>query len=126
MTRSKLALAGFLLLAATVIWTGAAPLTPSPDSRFGTDVQIAPSGKSQGGFSIRVKVTDLSSGAVVAAPHLIIPSGEAGEAKSELPDQSTVVVSAKADSAGHTANYSIAMKKGDLMISSHTASVNLQ
>lgn len=126
MTRTKLVLAGFLLLATTVLWAAAAPATPSQGSALGTDVQIAPSGKPQGGFSIRVKVTDLTSGAVLAAPHLIIPAGEASEAKSELPDQSTVTVSVQVDSTGHTANYSIAMKKGDQVLSSHTANVNLQ
>lgn len=126
MTRTKLVFAGFLLLATTILWASAAPATPSLSPAFGTDVQISPSGKSQGGFSIRVKVTDLTSGTVVAAPHLIVPAGEVGEAKSELPDQSTVTVSGKVDAAGHTASYSIAMKKGNQVLSSHTASVNLQ
>lgn len=126
MTRTKLVFTGLLLLTAAILWTAAAPVTLPQGPAYGTDVQIAPTGKSQGGFSIRVKVTDLSSGAVVAAPGLIIPTGEAGEAKSELPDQSTVTVSAKVDSTGHMASYSIAMKKGDQVLSSHTAKVNLQ
>jgi hypothetical protein len=124
MRRTRLVLAGLLLLAAAVLWTAAAPVTPPQSSAFGTDVQIAPSGKPQGGFTIRVKVTDLISG-VVAAPGLIITAGETGEAKSELPDQSTVTVSAKIDSAGHVASYSIAMKRGEQVLSRHTAKVNL-
>jgi hypothetical protein len=125
MRRTRLVLAGLLLLAAAVLWTAAAPATPPQGSAFGTDVQIAPSGKPQGGFTIRVKVTDLISGELVAAPGLIITAGETGEAKSELPDQSTVTVSAKIDSAGHVASYSIAMKRGEQVLSRHTAKVNL-
>jgi hypothetical protein len=125
MRRTRLVLAGLLLLAAAVLWTAEAPATPPQGSAFGTDVQIAPSGKPQGGFTIRVKVTDLISGELVAAPGLIITAGETGEAKSELPDQSTVTVSAKIDSAGHVASYSIAMKRGEQVLSRHTAKVNL-
>lgn len=126
MARTKLVFTGIFLLTATILWIAAAPVTPPHGQSFGTDVQIAPSGKAQGGFSIRVKVTDLTSGSVVAAPGLLVPAGEASEATSELPDQSVVTVSAKVDSAGHMASYSIAMKKGDQVLSSHTAKVNLQ
>lgn len=126
MTRTRLVLAGLLLLAAAVLWIAAAPATPPQGPAFGTDVQIAPSGKPQGGFTIRVKVTDLTSGTVVAGPSLIVPAGETGEARSDLTDQSTLTVTAKVDSAGHEATYSIAMKKGDQVLSSHTAKVSLR
>ena len=126
MTRTKLVFTGLLLLTAAILWTAAAPATPPQMPAFGTDVQIAPSGKAQGGFAIRVKVTDLTSATVVAAPGLIVPAGEAAEAKSDLPDGSAVTVSAKVDSTGHMASYSIAMKKGNQVLSSHTANVNLQ
>ena len=126
MTRTRLVFSGLLLLAMAFLWIAAAPVISPQGAAFGTDVQIKPSGKPQGGFTIRVKVMDLASGAVVAAPGLIVPAGEASEAKSELPDQSTVTVSVKVDSAGHEASYSIAMKKGDQVLSSHTAKVNLQ
>ncbi len=125
MTRTRLVLAGLFLLAAAILWTAAAPATPPHDSAFGTDVQVAPSGKPQGGFTIRVKVTDLSSGTIVAGPSLIVPAGETGEVRSDLTDQSTLTISAKVDSAGHEATYSIAMKKGGQVLSSHTAKVSL-
>ena len=126
MKRARLFLAGFFLAAAAVVWIAAAPAALPQGSAFGTDVQIEPSGKSPGGFSVRVKVTDLSSGAVVAAPHLLVPAGENGEAQSDLPDQSAVTVSAKVDATGHAATYSIALKKGGHVLSSHTAKVKLQ
>lgn len=126
MASTKLIFTGLLLGAIAALWAAEAPSTPSQNRAFGTDVQISPNEKSQHGFSIRVKVTDLTSGTVVAAPHLIVPAGEAAEAKSELPDQSTVTVSAKVDPTRHTANYSIAVKKNDQVLSSYTANVNLQ
>jgi hypothetical protein len=125
MTRARLFLASFLLAAAAVVWIAAAPAASSQAPAFGTDVQIEPSGKPQGGFSIRVKVTNLSSGAVVAAPHLLVPAGENGETQSDLPDKSAVTVSAKVDATGRAATYSIALKKGERVQSSHTAKVNL-
>jgi hypothetical protein len=126
MTRARLFLASFLLVAAAIVWIAAAPAALPQGPAFGTDVQIEPSGKPQGGFSIRVKVTDLSSGAIVAAPRLLVPAGENGEAQSDLPDKSAVTVSAKVDGAGHAATYSIALKKGGHVLSSHAAKVNLQ
>jgi hypothetical protein len=107
------------------VWIAAAPAVLPQTPTFGTDVQIEPSGKPQGGFSIRVKVTNLSSGAVVAAPHLLVPAGENSETQSDLPDQSAVTVSAKVDASGHAATYSVALKKGDRILSSHTAKVSL-
>ncbi len=112
MTRTRLIFVGLLFLAAATLWIAAAPAPSSQGQAFGTDVQIAPSTKAAGGFSIRVKVTDLTSGAVVAAPSILVPAGEAAEAKSDLPDQSAVTVSAKVDASGHDASYSIALKKG--------------
>jgi hypothetical protein len=126
MTRVRLFLASFLLAAVAIVWIAAAPAVLPQGSAFGTDVQIEPSGKPQGGFLVRVKVTDLSSGAVVAAPRLLVPAGENGEAQSNLPDQSAVTISAKVDGTGHAATYSIALKKGGHVLSSHTAKVNLQ
>jgi hypothetical protein len=126
MTRTRLVLAGLLLLGAATLSTGAAPTTRIQGGAFGTDVQIEPSSKAKGGFSIRVKVTDLSSGMVVAAPGLIVPAGEVGEASSDLPGQRAVAVSAKVDPEGHEAHYSITMKEGDQIVSSHTAKVILQ
>ena len=125
MTRARLFFASFLLAAAAVVWIAAAPAALPQAPGFATDVQIEPSGKPQGGFSIRVKVTNLSSGEVVAAPHLLVPAGENGETQSDLPDQSAVTVSAKVDATGHAATYSIALKKGESVLSSHTAKVNL-
>jgi hypothetical protein len=125
MTRARLFLASFLLAAVAVVWIAAAPAALPQAPAFATDVQIEPSGKPHGGFSIRVKVTNLSSGAVVAAPHLLVPAGENGETQSDLPDQSAVTVSAKVDAPGHVATYSIALKKGKRVLSSHTANINL-
>jgi hypothetical protein len=126
MTRARLFLVGSFLLTASLLWIAAAPATAPRGAAFGTDVQIGPSGKTQGGFSIRVKVTDLTSGNIVAAPGLLIPAGETGEAKSDLPDQSVVTVSAKVDPAGHMATYSIALRRGEQVLSSHTAKVSVQ
>src|SRR3954447_22551707 len=125
MTRARLFLASFLLAAAAVVWIAAAPAALPQAPAFATDVQVEPSGKPQGGFSIRVKVTNLSSGAVVAAPHLLVPAGETSETLSDLPDQSALAVSAKVDATGHAATYSISLKKGEKVLSSHTARVNL-
>ncbi|HEV7786177.1 MAG TPA: hypothetical protein VGQ28_12615, partial [Thermoanaerobaculia bacterium] len=92
MTRLRLFLAGFLLLAASVVWIAAAPATPPRNAGFGTDVQIEPSGKAPNAFSVRVKVTELATGTLVAAPQLLIPAGENGEVKSDLPDGSSATV----------------------------------
>jgi hypothetical protein len=126
MTRTRLVFAGLLLSTAAVLWTAAAPTTPPQESAFGTDVQIEPSGKTPGGFAIQVKVTDLVAGTVVAEPGLLITAGETGEVNSDLPDQRSVSVSARVDSAGHEARYSITMKKGNQILSSHTAKVSLR
>lgn len=127
MTSARFFLVSLCLLVASVIWIAAAPATPAQTPGFGTDVQIAPGGKGQqSGFSIRVKVTELSTGKVVAAPQLIIPAGENGESKSDLPDGSATTVSVRVDAAGHTATYSVALTKGDQVLSSHTAKVILQ
>ena len=126
MTRTKLIAASFLLLAAAIVWIAAAPANSARNSGFGTDVQIEPSSKSQNGFSVRVKVTELATGAVVVAPHLLVPAGENGEAKSDLPDGSSATVAVRVDAAGHTASYSVAIKNGDQILASHMAKVNLQ
>jgi hypothetical protein len=125
MKHAKLLLASLLTLALTTVFIAAAPATSVPTAGFGTEVQIEPSAKTPSAFSIRVKVTSLSTGEVIAAPHLLLAADQTAEAKSDLPDGSTATVSARVDAGGHAATYSVALKKGDQVLSSHSAKVNL-
>ena len=125
MKPAKLLLVSILTLAATTVWIAAAPVTPVPAAGFGTEVQIEPSAKTQGGFSIRVKLTALGTGEVLAAPHLLVSAEQTAEANSDLPDGTTATFSARVDAGGHGATYLVALKKGDQVLSSHSAKVNL-
>jgi hypothetical protein len=125
MTPARLLLASLLTLAATTVCIAAAPATSVQPAAFGTEVQIEPSARHPSAFSIRVKVTALGTGEVIAAPQLLLSADQNAETKSDLPDGSTATVSARVDAGGHAATYSVALKKGDQVLSSHSAKVNL-
>jgi hypothetical protein len=125
MKRARLLLVAILTLAATTVWIAAAPASPVPASGFGTEVRIEPSAKTQNSFLIRMKLTALGTGEVIAAPNLLVAADQTAEAKSDLPDGSTATLSARVDAGGHAATYSVALKKGDQVLSSHSAKVSL-
>ena len=125
MKRARLLLVAILTLAATALWIAAAPAAPAPASGFGTEVQIEPSVKAPSSYSIHLKLTALGTGEVIAAPNLLVAADQTAEAKSDLPDGSTATLSARVDAGGHAATYSVALKKGDQVLSSHSAKVSL-
>lgn len=125
MKHARLLLASILTLAATTVWIAAAPATSVQPAGFGTEVQIEPSAKTPSSFSIRVKLTALGTGEVIAAPQLLVSTDQTAEVKSDLPDGTTATFSARVAAGGHAATYSVALKKGEQVLSSHSAKVDL-
>jgi hypothetical protein len=77
-------------------------------------------------FLLRAKVKDAATGEIVAGPGIKLATGQTANAETTLEDSSTVIsLRATADGAKHTANYTVTVKRGNKVISEHSASLSL-
>ena len=123
MRSTILKLIGPLALIVVCFVVVAAASTDPAEKGYSTEISIQPSGANV--FLLRAKVKDLASGEVLAGPSLKMPAGEAANTESTLPDDTNVSLSATVDSAKHSATYSVTLKKGNRVLSSHSANVAL-
>jgi hypothetical protein len=117
--KMKTTLAGLLVLLIALILVAAA--SPAPTA-FSTQVSVEPI---TGGFALKAQVKDIASKAVVAGAMLKLPPGEAGETETTLDSGEKVLLSATIDGANKTATYSITIKRGEALLSEHSARVAL-
>ncbi|MFL6294160.1 MAG: hypothetical protein ACJ759_24965 [Thermoanaerobaculia bacterium] len=111
---------GILLSAlALAAFSGKEPIP----SAFRTEVSIQTA--SAGVYVLSARVTDLDTGTVLAAPSLKVPANEDANAESTVPG-GTISFTGKVDPTLHTATYRVEVKRGDKVVSSHSASVALQ
>lgn len=68
---------------------------------------------------------NIATGQVVAGAALKLPSGEAGDTETALETGETVVLSATIDGGSKTATYSVIVKRGETILSEHSAKVAL-
>ncbi len=109
-----------LLLLSVALFSAEAG-NPVPAS-YSTQVTVEPV---SGGFALKAQVKDISSGQVVAGAMLKLPSGEAGDTETTLETGERVVLSATIDGSSKTANYSVTVKRGETLLSEHSARVAL-
>jgi hypothetical protein len=123
MTRKMLAiLSPCLILLAFAAFLGAA--APEKPASYSTEVSIQPG--PNGTFLLRAKVKDAGTGEIVAGPGIKLPPGQTANAETTLDDSSTVVsLSASVDGSKHTANYTVSVKRGNKVVSEHSASLSL-
>jgi len=94
---------------------------------IGTDVTIAPKTAGRGDYLIRVKVTDLATGTVLAGPSILVRAGQQAEADTTISEPATkVTVKGTVDSTAQLASYSVIVRQGDEVLSSHTAKIALR
>jgi hypothetical protein len=111
------------LLALLVVAMGAAKAGSSAPPAYSTSVAIEPLGAS--GFVLKAQVKDVSSGAVLAAPTLKLPSAETGKTETTLDSGETVVLSATLDGGSRTAVYAVTVRRGGRLLAEHSAKVAL-
>lgn len=121
--RTILKLIGPLALVLVCFAVVAAAGTDHAEKGYSTEISIRPNGDNA--FLLRATVKDLASGEVLAAPSVKMPAGEAASAESTLPDDTKVSLSAMVDAAKHSATYSVTLKKGTRVVSSHSANIVL-
>jgi hypothetical protein len=123
MTKKTLAvLLPCLILLAFAAFLGAA--APEKPASYSTEVSIQPGPNNT--FLLRAKVKDAATGEIVAGPGIKLPAGQAANTETTLEDSSTVVsLSATADGAKHTANYTVTVKRGNKVVSEHSATLSL-
>ena len=96
---------------------------PTP-AAIRTEVHVQP--VSTGVFALSARVTDLTSGDVLAVPTLKVPAGQEANAESRLEGGKALVnFSGRVDPATQTATYSVRLEREGKVISEHTASVAL-
>lgn len=95
---------------------------PNP-STFRTEVSIQTA--SAGAYLLSARVTDLASGAVLAAPSLKLPANEEASSESTVPGGS-ISLTGKVDSGLHTATYTVRVMHGSRVVAEHSASVAVQ
>ena len=123
MTKSVKAILPLLLLVAGVALVGAAT-EEKVTSGYSTDVSIQPG--SNNVFVLKAKIKDLSTGEIVAGPMVKMPAGQTANTESTLSDSNTVVnLSANVDGAKHSATYTVTIKRGQKVVSEHSATVAL-
>jgi hypothetical protein len=96
--------------------------TEAPTPSYSTSVSIEPAGS--GVFLLKAEVTD-AAGEVLAGPSLKMPGDDTAETTSTLKDSTVVTLSATINDASRTASYSITLKKGERVLSRHSANVVL-
>ena len=90
---------------------------------FSTLVSIEPSGANA--FVLKAQIKDAESGEVLAGPMLKMPAGEAATTETELDADQNVTLTATVDGKSRTAQYTITVKKGQKVVSEHTAKITL-
>ncbi|PYQ65393.1 MAG: hypothetical protein DMF53_05640 [Acidobacteria bacterium] len=110
-----------LLIVFAALLVGAAGERPAT---YSTEVSIQPNGDNV--YVLKAKVKDAVSGEVLAGPILKMPAGQTATAESTLSDSDTVVsLSANVDGGKRLASYTITVKRGNRVVSEHTANVAL-
>lgn len=109
---------GVLLCALTL--AAFAKQEPTP---FRTEVSIQTA--SAGVYVLSARVTDLSSGAVLAVPSLKVPANEEASSESTVPGGS-ISLTGKVDPGLHTATYTVRVMHGSKVVAEHSASVAVQ
>lgn len=110
-----------LLLLVSFSMLSAEAVKPAP-ANYSTLVSVEPM---TGGFTLKAQVKDIASGQVVAGAMLKLPSGEAGDTETTLETGEKVVLRATIDGASKTADYSVTVKRGETLLSEHSAKVAL-
>jgi len=110
-----------ILLLLSVALFSAEAGNPTPAS-YSTQVNVEPI---SGGFALKAQVKDIASGQIVAAATVKLPSGETGNTETTLETGEIVVLSATIDGTSKTADYSITVKRGETLLSEHSAKVAL-
>lgn len=111
---------GILLCALAVAAFAGQEPTPSA---FRTEVSIQTA--SAGAYVLSARVTDLASGAVLAAPSLKVPANEEASSESTVPGGS-ISLTGKVDPGLHTATYTVRVMHGNKVVAEHSASVAVQ
>lgn len=97
-------------------------IAPSPPA-FSTEISIEPTGS--GTFLFRAIVRDAASGEALAGPSIKMAAGQTADTESTLPDGGTVNLSATIDGEKRSAAYFLAVKRGDHILSQHSAKIGL-
>lgn len=118
----KTALPFVLLLLVAVAFLSAEASSPVPAS-YSTQVSVEPI--STAGFSLKAQVKDNATGQVVAGAMLKLPSGEAGDTETTLETGEKVTLSATIDGTSKTADYKVSVKRGETLLSEHSAKLAL-
>lgn len=108
-----------LLLLLALFALGAA--SPAPQT-FSTQVSVEPVA---GGFALKAQVRDLGSKEVVAGAMLKLPPGETGDTETTLETGEKILLNGTIDGTNKTATYSVTIKRGEAVLSEHTARVAL-
>jgi hypothetical protein len=119
--KTTLACTALLLLVALFAMGFANPAPPGP-AAFSTQVTVEPIA---GGFALKAQVKDVASKTVIAGAMLKLPPGEAGDTETTLETGEKVLLSATIDGANKTAVYSVTIKRGEAVLSEHSARVSL-
>ena len=110
-----------LLIAFAAVLMGAAGEKPAT---YSTEVAIQPGGDNI--FVLKAKIKDAVSGEVLAGPTLKMPEGQTATVETTLPESDTVIsLSAKVDEGKRSASYTVTVKRGNQIVSEHTASLAL-
>jgi hypothetical protein len=110
-----------LLIAFAAVLVGA---TGEKPATYSTEVAIQPNGGNT--FVLRAKVKDAVSGEVLAGPTLKMPAGQTATAETTLTDSDTVIsLSANVDGEKRSAIYTVTVKRGNQIVSEHTANIAL-
>ncbi len=95
----------------------------SVPTSYSTQVSVEPLGTT--GFVLKAEVKNSATGQVVAGPALKLPAGEAGDTETTLATGETVLLTATLGGASRSANYTLTVKRGDVLLSEHSAKINL-
>lgn len=110
-----------LLIAFAAVLMGAVGEKPAS---YSTEVAIQPNGDNA--FVLRTKVKDAVSGEVLAGPTLKMPAGQTATAETTLSDSGVVIsLSANVDGGKRSASYTVTVKRGNQVVSEHTANIAL-
>lgn len=123
--RSKIVGAAVLFALALVVAVVGMASSTQPEPRFSTEVSLEPTRDSA--FLLRAKVTDLTSGEVLAGPGLKLAAGQPAEASSTLKEKGlAVLLKANIDPGGSSAVYSVEVTRAELVLAQHSAKIALK
>ena len=119
-----------VVVGAAFIWgvtpagaTGDDKVAASP--RLGISVSVHRSADTPGAYECSVVVTDLASGANIAAPTIIAKYGQVAEAVNSMPGGETLRALVTVDSTGTIAEYSVSLARADEVLAQHKGKVAL-